>query len=155
MAPHTRTLTFPSVAWFEALRGIMNTDEARFKDLGGADLTFAVRVDDEDGELPSRTFRIAFEDWVCIGVAEADPDTLDVDFVMEADFATWQEMIENIEAHGYADLLHTLNRLALPGTPVYINGRDAIGFDCFARYNATLQEFFNSASRLHTEFAFD
>ena len=154
MTTITKTLTFPSVEWFEALRDIMNTEEARFKKLGGSDFTFGVRIDDEDGEINSRVFKIVFEDWVCNSVTEDDPDTIDVDFVMEADFATWQEMIENIEEHTYADLNHTLNRLALPGTPIYINGRDALGFDCFARYNATLQEFFDSARQFHSEFAF-
>lgn len=150
----TKTLTFPSTDWFEALREIMNADEPRFKELGGADITFGVRVDDEDGEVDSRGFKIQLEDWVCLSVTEEDPDEMDADFIMEADFATWQEMIENIEANGYADLNHTLNRLALPGTPIFIKGRDAIGFDSFARYNQTLQEFFNSASRFTTEFDF-
>lgn len=154
MASITKTLTFPSLEWVEALREIMNADEARFKKLGGSDFTFGIRVDDEDDEITSRVFKIVFEDWICTSVTEDDPDTIDVHFVMEADFATWQEMIENIEEHMYADLNHTLNRLALPGTPIYINGRDAIGFDCFARYNATLQEFINSAGCFHTDFSF-
>ena len=154
MKTTTKTLTFPSVEWFAALRSIMNTDELRFKELGTADVSFGVQVDDEDGEIPSRVFRIVFEDWVCISVAEVAAEGIDLDFVMEADFATWQEMIENIEEHGHADLRHTLNFLALPGTPLYVNGRDALGTDCFARFNQTLQEFFDSASRLHSEFAF-
>ena len=154
MAIQLKTVTFPSLEWFQALCEVMNADEPRFKKLGEADITFGVRVDDEDDEIDSRGFKVRFEDWVCLGVSEENPDAMDADFILEADFATWQEMIENIEAHGYADLNHTLNRLSLPGTPIYINGRDAIGFDCFARYNATLQEFFDSANRFHTEFAF-
>ena len=61
MATMTKTVTFPSVEWFEALREIMNADETRFKNLGGADITFGVRVDDEDDEIASRVFKIVFD----------------------------------------------------------------------------------------------
>ena len=80
-----------------------------------------------------------------------DPAEL-ADFVLTGKSDAWQEMIENIRSNGEADLGHTLNALTLPGVPLKIEAEDQLQEDLFYRYNQTLQEFFNGAAEIETEF---
>jgi hypothetical protein len=61
-------------------------------------------------------------------------------------------MIENIRAHGRADLTHTLNYLTLPDWPLRIVPLDhaagQLDADRFYRYIESLQAFFDEAGRL-------
>jgi hypothetical protein len=76
---------------------------------------------------------------------------------LEGDYDAWREMIENIGAHGGADLSHTLNFLTLPDWPLRIVPLDDAGgqldADRFYRYIESLQEFFNEAARVETRMA--
>jgi hypothetical protein len=69
--------------------------------------------------------------------------------VLEGEIEAWKEMVENIQAHGAADLTHTLNYLTLPDWPLRLVPASAEGqldVDRFYRYIETLQEFFNEAA---------
>ncbi len=140
-------LTFPSKDWFECLAEFMVADESSFHPLGPVDCTMVVKVD-RDGE--SGLFEVVFE---AFGVGairrlERIEDAAPDHFVIEATLDTWSEMIDNIRAHGAADLSHTLNYLTFPDDPMTISGPDQLQIDAFYRYNQSLQQFFNGAARL-------
>ena len=111
-------MIFPSVEWFEALAAEMETDRRLHEHVGEIDTTCVIAVFD----APAGDFhvRLVFEEFSLIDVAEVgdDFDPASVDFVLEGDYLDWQEMIDNIKAHGKPDREHTLNYLSLPGTPL-------------------------------------
>ena len=146
--------TFPSLEWFQELGRLMNDNEADFKRLGYADVTWAIAVQPILPDQPSRCFRFVFEEYGCTTVEELAPsDAAEVAFTMQATYDTWQEMIRNIQANNGPDLQHTLNYLALPDDPIYIAAPDFLNRDLFARYGQTYQLFFNGAVRVPTVFA--
>jgi hypothetical protein len=66
----------------------------------------------------------------------------------------WQDMLENIKAHGGADLHHTLDTLDLRtagGMASNATG-DQYRTDLFFRYNQSRQYFFDLSARLETTF---
>ena len=72
---------------------------------------------------------------------------------MRATLSTWEEMIRNIQENKGPDLQHTLNYLALPDDPIYIDAPDFLNRDLFARYGQTFQLFFNGAIQVPTAFS--
>ena len=76
--------------------------------------------------------------------------------MLEGEYAAWKEMVENIRQHGHADRTHTLNYLTLPDWPLRLapldESQDQLDVDRFYRYNESLQEFFNEAAAVDTEF---
>ena len=143
-------MQFPSVEWFEAVQQEAAAEAAAFRRMGFCDATALFEL--RDGEH-GRRFLLAFEDYGMTSVRElAAAETPDHDFCLAADAAVWREMIENIRAHGEADLEHTLNRLQLPGV-LKLTAPDQQRADLFYRYNQTFQQFFNQAARVPTEFA--
>lgn len=148
---------FPSVAWFQRLADDMAAQPERYRKLGSVDLTLVPRITFPDGH--SELFSLEFEGHRCRAVGRpASP--ADVrgrhPVIVEGELAAWREMIENIHAHGGADLTHTLNYLTLPDWPlrlVAVNEDDGqLDVDRFYRYNETLQQFFDGAARLSTRF---
>jgi hypothetical protein len=147
-------VAFPSLAWFQELARLMNNNEAAFKRLGYADVTWAVEMQASTPGQQPRLFRIVFEEYSCTAVEELEPESkTDVAFTMQATYDTWKEMIQNIQANNGPDLHHTLNRLALMDTPIYIAAPDFLSRDLFARYGQTYQLFFNGAIHIPTEFS--
>lgn len=143
-------MQFPSVQWFEAVQKEVDSEAATFRRMGFCDATVVVEHRSGDG---SRRFVLSFEDYGLTSVRELKKDEADdAHFSLSADDAVWREMIENIHAHGEADLEHTLNRLQLPGT-LELVASDQQNADLFYRYNQTFQEYFNLSSRVPTEFA--
>ena len=143
-------MQFPSVQWFEAVQKEADSEAATFRRMGFCDATVVVEHRSGDG---SRRFVLSFEDYGLTSVRELKKDEVDdAHFSLSADDAVWREMIENIHAHGEADLEHTLNRLQLPGT-LELVASDQQNADLFYRYNQTFQEYFNLSSRVPTEFA--
>jgi hypothetical protein len=137
---------FPSVEWFEAVKDLVNADE-EYKRLGTVDSKVGVKVGDQ-------IFEIEFEAFECVGVREISEDDLrDVDFWLEQSPEAWQEMIENIKANGSADLSHTLNTIDLSVTEGFARSHDGYRRDAFYRFNQSLQHFFDSSSKIDTEFA--
>ena len=145
-------LRFPSTPWFEELRAIANSNVERLKRLGTVDLALVVKIDFGDR---SQFYEITFTGYRCVGVrelsaiAEAAPDAV----VIEGPYQTWREMVENIQAHGQADLKYTLNTLTLYDTPLRVTSANQLDTDLFYRYQQNLQEFFDGASQLTTYFA--
>ncbi len=142
---------FPSVRWFQLLADRMNDSRARQEQLGYVDCIAGFRVIGDDGS--ARTFEVAFEEFSATGVREAAAADGRADFVLEAPFAIWREMIENIAAgHGRPDLSHTLNHLSHRGTPIRLVSDDPLRSDLYFRYNQSLQEFVNASATISSAF---
>ena len=138
-------VSFPSLAFFEALRQRTLDDAAVFEKLGYCDTSFGVRIGDE-------LYSIHFEVYECTKVA-AEPsgstgqggDASQLDFVLAAPRALWCEMIESIVKNRGADATHTLNTLSHLGDRLKVEYADAEGHDKFYRFMASIQEFFDQA----------
>jgi len=140
-------LVFPSLEWFEALRQIAN-DDADFRRLGNIDTTMGIKAGTD-------VFLLQFEAFQCTRVDTGSEDDLfELDFYLEMSEEHWQEMLENIKAHGGADHSHTLNSLdlTLPGGIASNETGDQYQADLFFRYNESLQHFFNLSAQLDTVF---
>jgi hypothetical protein len=151
-------VTFPSVEWFARLAAAMEAAPERYRRLGPVDLTLVPRIVMPDGR--TRAFAIVFQGFRCVALDEVASATAGCGphpVALEGEYAAWCEMIENIRAHGGADLDHTLNFLTLPDWPLRIVPLDDAGgqldADRFYRYIESLQEFFNEAARVETRMA--
>jgi hypothetical protein len=145
---------FPSVAWFSRLADLMNADRNRQIQLGYVDCVarFTVLKGGPDGRDWSAD--VTFEEFGVTDVREPKADEAGrADFALEADLATWREMIENVAAgQGRPDLEHTLNRLSHTGTPIFLRSDDVLRADLYFRFNQSLQEFVNASARFATSF---
>ncbi len=146
-------MKFPTVEWFEALEKEAEKNIDTFRRLGFCDASVGVKVLAENGQDKDRSFLLTFNGYSCNSVEEVDNIEQAADFVMEASFGTWKEMIENITANAGPDLSHTLNYLVMPGVPMKVTSQDQLKDDVFSRFNSTFQEFFNGAQHLKTEFS--
>ena len=113
-------MKFPTVEWFEALEKEAEKNSDTFRRLGFCDALVGVKVLAENGHDNDRSFLLTFNGYSCGSVEEVDNIEQVADFVMEASFGAWKDMIENIATNGGADLSHTLNFLALPGVPIKV-----------------------------------
>ncbi len=140
-------LTFPSKDWFEQLAAFMRADESSFRRLGPVDCSMVVKV---DRDAQTELFEVVFEAFGVKSIRRLEriKDAAPDHFVIEATLNTWCEMIDNIRAHGEADLSHTLNYLTFPDDPMEVSGPDQLQIDTFYRYNQSLQRFFNGAAQL-------
>jgi hypothetical protein len=77
-----------------------------------------------------------------------DIDAFDPDFVICARRSVWQRMLGEIAESGRPTLRHTLSSLALMGEEMWLESSDQLREDKFYRFNQTLQEMLNLASRL-------
>jgi len=144
------TVVFPSVAWFQALRDLVNSDP-EFRRIGSIDATMGVKVG-------RRLFVITFEAFECVDVREDSKGDLDdLDFYLELSEEDWRDLVENTKANGAADRHHTLNTLDLTkedGLSKNSTG-DQLRADIFFRVNQSLQHFFDSSAKLETIFEFE
>lgn len=137
---------FPSVEWFNAIKDIVNSDPA-FRQLGTVDSVIGARIG-------SKIYEITFEAFECTGVREVgENDLRDMDFWLEQSPAQWKEMIDNIKKHGAADLSHTLNTIDLSLPNGFAQAHDGYRRDAFYRFNQSIQDFFNAASKIDTTYA--
>jgi hypothetical protein len=137
---------FPSLEWFEAVKDLVNQDEA-FRRLGTVDARVGVKVGD-------KTYELTFEAFECAGVREIGPEGLrDCDFWLEQEPEAWEDMISNIQQNGKADLSHTLNTIDLTLPDGFARSHDGYRRDAFYRFIQSLQNFFDSSARLETAFA--
>lgn len=144
---------FPSVEWFQALQELVNSQEEKYRRLGYADSRALFRIKAGDGLKTDRAFGVVFDVYSCTEVRDLGPDEADAwdpDWVLEASFADWKEMIDNVRANGRADSDHTLNRLSLLQHPFRIYGADQMRVDQFYRQQFTYQEFIDEAATLDT-----
>jgi hypothetical protein len=138
--------TFPSTEWFDAVRQLVNNDEA-FRRLGTVDARVGVRVGDQLYELD-------FEAFECTGVKEIEENDLrDLDFWLEQSPEEWRAMLESIKTHGSADLQFTLNTIDLSRPDGLARSHDGYRRDAFYRFNQSLQHFFDSSAKIDTQFA--
>src|SRR3990172_6809009 len=132
---------FPSVEWFEAIRHIINQDDA-FRRLGTVDAKVGVKVAD-------KVYELTFEAFECTGVRGiAESDLRDCDFWLEQPYESWKEMLQNIKSHGAADLHHTLNTIDLSIPEGFARSYDGYRRDAFYRFNQSLQDFFNASAQV-------
>lgn len=137
---------FPSTEWFNAVKDMVNQDEA-FRRLGTVDARVGVKVGD-------KILEVTFEAFECTSVREIGPDDLrDCDFWLEQEPEAWKEMLTNIRENGHADLDHTLNTIDLNRPNGLARSYDGYRRDAFYRFNQSLQHFFDSSAKLDTAFA--
>ncbi len=146
-------MKFPTVEWFQALERDAAENVEKFRRLGFCDATVGIKVLAGNGFGKDQGFVLSFDGYRCKAVEEVTEPEKVADFVLEGKFSAWKEMIENIRTNAGPDLNHTLNYLTLPGDPIKIIAQDQLKEDLFFRYNGTIQEFFNGAQRVETEFA--
>lgn len=149
--------TFPSRGWFSRLAERMEAQPEKYRKLGPIDLTLAVRIEFPDHHV--ELYSLDFDAYGCHEVKRlerlADATGRHI-VVIDGEYSAWKEMVENIRAHGVADLTHTLNYLTLPEWPLRLSPVDSsegqLDVDRFYRYNESLQEFFNEAAGVDTRF---
>jgi hypothetical protein len=145
-------MKFPSQAWFAALQEEAAEKPDRYRRLGFTEATVGVKIEPSNGDAGSG-YVLDFHGYGCRSVAQSDQPEATADFVLAGPYSAWKEMIENIRENGEADLSHTLNVLTMPGVPLKLQADDQLKADLFFRYNSTLQEFFNGAAAVETEFS--
>jgi hypothetical protein len=91
--------------------------------------------------------RLTFEGIRCEHVVEAESDG-PCEYRLDGPIGAWQAMFGDIAANGRATGLQTINSLALLGDEIALGGSDPMGLDKFSRFNQTLQEFFDGASKV-------
>lgn len=137
--------SFPSVEWFNALKDLVNNDPA-FRALGTIDSVIGVKVG-------NKIFELTFDAFECTVVREASEDDLrEMDFWLEQPYDKWREMIENIKLNGKADLTHTLNTIDLSMPEGFAQAHDGYRRDAFYRFNQSIQDYFNAAAKIDTQF---
>jgi hypothetical protein len=137
------SIPFPSLEFFEALKKRTNEEAATFEKLGYCDTHFGVRVGDD-------LYSLRFEVYECVEV-QSGGDPAELDFVLSASLKVWKEMIASILANRGADADHTLNTLSHVGDVMSVDYEDAEGHDCFYRFMASIQEFFDQAQNLDVD----
>lgn len=143
---------FPSLVYFAELKRLMEEEKEKFRRLGFIDVTFAVRVTEGERFKETKTYRLTFHTFACAEVKElTNGETLD--FILEAPYNAWREMLQNIREKGEADRNHTLNTLTHLGTPIKVLYDDPDGHDRLFRYNESIQEFFNLSAKLDINFS--
>lgn len=110
------------------------------------------RVTEEERFKETKTYQLAFHTFACAGVKELT-DSETADFILEAPYDTWKEMLQNIREKGQADRDHTLNTLTHLGSPIKVLYDDPEGHDRLFRYNESIQEFFNLSAKLDLDFS--
>ena len=134
-----------AIEFFAALATEMNAYPERFRPLGEADMDVVIVM--RSGDRPPFAVRLAFEGIRCEHAVEAEPDG-PCEYRLDGPLAAWQAMFDDIVAQGRATGLQTINSLALLGDDIGLGGSDPMGLDKFSRFNQTLQEFFDGASRV-------
>jgi hypothetical protein len=142
--------SFPEPAWFLALGRLMEAEGPLFQRLGFAETRFVVRViPDTDGNGGETLVGLVIDGY---RLAEAklinDVAAFDPDFVICAKKSVWTRMLAEIAESGRPSLRGTLSSLALMGEDMWLESSDQLREDKFYRYNQTLQEYLNLASRL-------
>jgi len=140
---------FPDPEWFLALGRLMESEGELFRRLGYAETRFAIRVLGEDGETVERTTGLEIDGYrMGRAVALEAASAFDPDFVVCARRSTWQRMLDEILRGGRPELRHTLSSLALIGEELWLESSDQLREDKFYRFNQTLQELFNLATKV-------
>ncbi len=136
-----------AVGFFEALAAEMNAHPERYTVLGDADMVAGLLMTRDDGS--AFAVEVVFEALGCESVRAIATDELHlVDFYLDGPLAAWHAMFDDIGANGVASGRQTINSLALLGDDIRLRGADPMGVDKFSRFNQTLQEYLDGASRV-------
>jgi len=139
---------FPQPQWFAALGELMESEGESFRRLGYAETRFAIKVLPENGTGNEQVVGLEFDGYrLKEARALSDVWAFQPDFVICGKQSIWQRMLDEIRSDGRPHLRHTLNSLVLVGEELWLESKDQLQEDKFYRYNQTLQEFFNLASR--------
>ena len=139
-------IVFPSLAWFEELRRLVNDDPA-YRQIGTVDASMGVKMGDE-------VFVVTFEAFECSSVRSGNEyDLINVDFFIEMESDAWKAMLQNIRANGGAGSGQTLVSLDMLNEISTNATGDQLRADMFFRYNQSLQHFFDLSANLNTVFA--
>ena len=139
-------VSFPSLAFFQAIQREMRAERERFSRLGFFDTTFGVRVLPDGGGAPAE-FSLTFEVFDCVRVGDGLA-SLETDFVVEGRFGAWREMLDAINELGAADTAHSLNTLTHFGEALQVRYDDPDGHDKMYRFAESIQEFFDLSARV-------
>ena len=140
------SVSFPSLAFFQALQREMRAERERFSRLGFFDTTFGVRVL-PDGDGAPAEFALAFEVFDCVRISEGLV-SVETDFVVEGRFGAWREMLDAIHELGAADTAHSLNTLTHFGEGLQVRYDDPDGHDKMYRFAESIQEFLDLSARV-------
>jgi hypothetical protein len=133
-----------SVEFFEALAAAMRERREEFERVGWCDLDLEVVVLRPDP--PPFRVLLRLRGYGCEEVRALRPDEhAAVDCTLEGELAAFEEMLEDILAHGSATGRHTVSSLVLLGDRVRVRGDDPVGVDRFFRCAETIQRFFDGA----------
>ena len=139
--------TFPSLEWFDAVRDIVNRDEA-YRRIGACEAQVGVKIPDI-----GLCYRLSFESSGVADVTEvSESEVEEADFWLEAAYGRWQGMLQNIRANGKADLHHTLSTIDLEEPERLARAHDREGRALFFRCNRSFQYFFDASARIETVF---
>jgi hypothetical protein len=132
--------------FFRDLADEMNAHPETFRVLGDADMVADLVMRRDSGDV---AIRVTFEGLRCEAVQAVDPADVDqADFYLDGPYDAWRIMFDDILVNGSASGRQTINSLALLGTDIRLRGADPMGVDKFSRFNQTLQEYLDGASRL-------
>lgn len=141
---------FPDPDWFIALGAQMRAESELFGRLGYAETRFGVRViPDNSGNGGERVVGLVIDGYRLSEARDlSELKSFDPDFVICAKREVWERMLGEIREHGRPQLRHTLSSLALVGEEMWLESSDQLREDKFYRYNQTLQEMLNLASKM-------
>ncbi len=141
---------FPSRAFFDALRARIEAERARFARLGLFDARFGVHVLG-DATHPERLVVLEFDAYACKSIREvaAQSPPPQLDFVLEAPYAVWREMLTSTDGEA-VDGAHTINTLTHHGEPMRVVSVDPDGHDKLFRFQESVQLVFDVASAIET-----
>ena len=134
-----------TIEFFSALAAEMNAHPERYQPLGEADMDAVIVMRDVKGG--AFAVRLAFEGIRCEHVVETEADA-PCEYRLDGPLAAWRTMFADVVANGRATGLQTINSLALLGDEIALGGSDPMGPDKFSRFNQTLQEFLDGASKV-------
>ena len=141
--------SFPEPQWFLALGDLMKAEGELFRRIGYAEVLFAIRVLSDDATRTEALTGVEINGYeLSRAIALDDIVGLDPDFVICGRRPMWQRMLAEIERNGRPELRHTLSSLALIGEELWLESIDQLREDKFYRFNQTLQELLNLASKV-------
>lgn len=142
----TTTPAIDTVLFFDALATEMNAHPEVYEVLGDLDMDIALVMKNPHGDF---RVRLTFEGITCAGVDEiGDGDEYTASCWLEGSLADWQTMFDDIAEHGHATGWWTINSLTLVGEKIAVHGEDPLGVDLFFRFNQTVQNFLDGASKV-------
>lgn len=140
---------FPDPEWFLALARLMEGQGEVFRRLGYAEVRFAIRIMDENGEHTQALTGLEINGYsLTRAVSLNETAAFDPDFVICGRASVWRGLLDTIRREGRPQLHQTLNALALMGEELWLESDDQLREDKFYRFNQTLQELFNLSAKL-------